>query len=240
MAKQKKTPSAKADGAEQQVLDYLRKQNRPYSATDIVNNLHGAITKTIAQKALNTLAEKGDVTHKPYGKQSVYVINQNQFELPSSDDLASMDAKINTLKTEIMEYAEKNKQLQLGVYSYQFSHWRVRLLPLWGRVLNGLNNSLTNKQIKERLKTLEDENGRNEERLNILRSGTKQVSNDDRKRIDASYEMNRKFWKQRKKLFDDIFKTLMEYIPQKPQEFTEEIGIEEDPIDINEDPLANI
>ncbi|CAG8484879.1 11329_t:CDS:2 [Paraglomus occultum] len=219
MAKQKKTPSAKADG-EQLVVDYLRKQNRPYSATDIVNNLHGAITKTVAQKALNALAEKGEVTHKPYGKQSVYVINQNQFELPSSDDLASMDVKIDTLKTEIMEYTEKNKQLQ--------------------SVLNGLNNSLTNEQIKERLKTLEDENKRNEERLNILRSGTKQVSSDDKKRIDASYEMNRKFWKQRKKLFDDIFKTLMEYIPQKPQEFIEEIGIEEDPIDINEDPLANI
>ena len=115
------------------------------SLADIVNNLHGAITKTVAQKALNILAEKGEVTHKPYGKQSVYVINQvlhnvvnvvtgwsvleeslilfycyitsqNQFELPSSDDLASMDMKINTLKTEIMEYTEKNKQLQLGAY----------------------------------------------------------------------------------------------------------------------------
>ena len=98
-----------------------------------------------------------------------YVTSQNQFELPSSDDLASMDAKINTLKTEIMEYAEKNKQLQLGAYSYQFSHWRVRALVLvttmgawyviplrqtltrrFMSVLNGLNNSLTNKQIKER------------------------------------------------------------------------------------------
>ena len=46
------------------------------SLADIVNNLHGAITKTVAQKALNILAEKGEVTHKPYGKQSVYVINQ--------------------------------------------------------------------------------------------------------------------------------------------------------------------
>ncbi|CAJ0765245.1 14810_t:CDS:2, partial [Entrophospora sp. SA101] len=61
---------------EQMVMEYLRKQNRPYSATDVINNLRGAVTKTVAQKVLNSLVEKNEVNCKPYGKQSVYCIKQ--------------------------------------------------------------------------------------------------------------------------------------------------------------------
>lgn len=49
------------------VLSYLRKQNRPYSATDIVNNLHNAVTKSVAQKVLQQLVEIGNVFCKTQG-----------------------------------------------------------------------------------------------------------------------------------------------------------------------------
>nr|CAG8435378.1 2282_t:CDS:2 [Entrophospora candida] len=67
--KQKKVPAAKGDDA------------------DVINNLRGAVTKTVAQKVLNSLVEKNEINCKPYGKQSVYYIKQDQLESPSSEEL---------------------------------------------------------------------------------------------------------------------------------------------------------
>ena len=49
----------------------MEKQNRPYSVTDIVSNLHGEYSKTQIQKALQQLVDDGSVVCKTYGKQSV-------------------------------------------------------------------------------------------------------------------------------------------------------------------------
>ncbi|KAK6495188.1 hypothetical protein TWF481_003214 [Arthrobotrys musiformis] len=43
------------------ILDYLQKQNRPYSATDISANLHNAVTKANAAKLLKELSDSGDL-----------------------------------------------------------------------------------------------------------------------------------------------------------------------------------
>ncbi|CAI2173380.1 5817_t:CDS:2 [Funneliformis geosporum] len=221
MVKPKKAPAAKGDDAEQMVLDYLKKTNRPYSANDISSNLHGAVTKVIAQKVLGNLVEKTEVCCKPYGKQSVYVINQDQFESPSQEELNDMDVKIDELKKEIDGYKEKNRQLTSE--------------------LTTLNNSLTNDQCEERIKTLTEQNKKYEERLEELRSGTKKFSVDDAKLIDDKFERNRKFWKQRKRMFDEIVSTMLENIDMKKNVFEdEELGIERDPVDINEDPLKNL
>ncbi|GES77665.1 homologous-pairing protein 2 homolog [Rhizophagus clarus] len=220
MAKVKKAPAAKGDD-EQMVMDYLRKTNRPYSATDVSNNLHGAITKAVAQKVLNALAVKTEVRQKVYGKQSVYVINQEQFESPSQEELNDMDSKIEELKKEVDKYKEKNRQLTSE--------------------LTALNNSLTNEQCEERLKVLTEQNKKYEERLIELQSGAKQFSVDDAKRIDEKFEKNRKFWKQRKKMFDEIVSTILDAIDMKKKVFEdEELCIERDPIDINEDPLKDL
>ncbi|KAF0552904.1 putative hop2 protein [Gigaspora margarita] len=221
MVKQKKSLAVKDDNAlaEQKVLDYLRKQNRPYSATDISNNLHGAVTKVIAQKVLTSLVDKGEVVCKPYGKQSVYVISQEQFESPSPDELNNMDVEIEDLKKEVNDYKERNKQLQSA--------------------LSGLTNSLTNEQIEEKLKTLAEKNNRNEERLQELKSGTKSVSVEDKNRIEALYAKNRKLWRQRKRMFDEILAQIADATEKKTRELTEDLGIETDPDELKEDPFAN-
>ncbi|CAG8547470.1 10259_t:CDS:2, partial [Racocetra fulgida] len=82
--------------------------------TDISNNLHGAVTKAIVQKVLTSLVDKEEVVCKTYGKQSVYVVSQEQFESPSPDELNNMDAEIEDLKKEVNDYKERNKQLQSG------------------------------------------------------------------------------------------------------------------------------
>ena len=54
------------------ILDYLRKQNRPYSATDISANLKNRVTKAAAAKLLKDLHERNEIEGKAAGKQIVY------------------------------------------------------------------------------------------------------------------------------------------------------------------------
>jgi 26S proteasome regulatory subunit (ATPase 3-interacting protein) len=54
------------------ILEYLMMQNRPYSATDIFNNLHGTVRKNGVSKILSNLHEKGIINGKAYGKQWVF------------------------------------------------------------------------------------------------------------------------------------------------------------------------
>lgn len=58
------------------VLEYLTKQNRPYSVTDIVTNLHNSMSKVVATKALVQLETAGSILAKTYGKSAIYVIKQ--------------------------------------------------------------------------------------------------------------------------------------------------------------------
>ncbi|CAG8510375.1 4228_t:CDS:10 [Diversispora eburnea] len=189
-----------------------------HDSSDISNNLHGAVTKAITQKVLTNLVDKEEVSCKTYGKQS------DQFETPSPNDLNEMDTKIQELKKEVNDYKDRNKQLQ--------------------SVLNGLNNSLTNEQIETKINGLEKENKGYEERLTILRSGAKQLTEEEKKQIDELYEKNRKLWRQRKRMFEEIFNQIAEATERKTKDLVInltfiELGIETDPIDINEDPLKN-
>ncbi|KNC82266.1 hypothetical protein SARC_05438 [Sphaeroforma arctica JP610] len=62
------------------LLEYLRVQNRPYSATDVYNNLGGTLGKTAVTKALAEMASTdAGITEKVYGKQKVYCVKQVQY-----------------------------------------------------------------------------------------------------------------------------------------------------------------
>ncbi|KAI9753577.1 MAG: hypothetical protein M1815_006144 [Lichina confinis] len=65
--KTEKTEKPSADKAADMILQYLRKQNRPYSATDISSNLHNKVTKTATAKTLKELQERGYVQGRTHG-----------------------------------------------------------------------------------------------------------------------------------------------------------------------------
>ncbi|OZJ06871.1 hypothetical protein BZG36_00027 [Bifiguratus adelaidae] len=220
MAKAKKSGANGEEKDEQTVLQYLKRTNRPYSTTDIFNNLHGAIGKTAVQKALNNLVEQQEISTKAYGKQSIYVVTQDQAEAASPEELEKLDQVIEGLKTEVTGLKDASRQLQSS--------------------LAGLKNSLTTKEIQERLAKLREANAGYEARLDTLRSGTRQVSIDDMRKINADYDYVCKMWRARRKLFKEMFDTITENMPQDPKQFRADIGIEEDDVDISVDPLATI
>lgn len=63
------------------MLDYLRKQNRPYSATDISANLKNRVTKAAAAKLLKDMHERNEIEGRAAGKQIVYHAIQVQPQL---------------------------------------------------------------------------------------------------------------------------------------------------------------
>lgn len=69
---EKLSPSQSAD----LVLNYLRSQNRPYSAADISANLKNRVTKTNTAKLLKDLHEKQRIEGRTAGKQIVYHVLQ--------------------------------------------------------------------------------------------------------------------------------------------------------------------
>lgn len=64
------------DSDEIKILDYMTKTNRPYSAINVFDNLHGSIKKKIVIKKLDKLSETGNLTRKLFGKTAIYFINQ--------------------------------------------------------------------------------------------------------------------------------------------------------------------
>ncbi|KAF9578089.1 hypothetical protein BGW38_006313, partial [Lunasporangiospora selenospora] len=135
MPKEKKTAASRAEGkAEKLVLEYLIKQNRPYSVTDIVNNLHNAVSKTECQKAVNALVDKELVITKLYGKQAIYVVRQDTIDLSSPAELVAMDKELVELQAKITNYKNTNKRITSE--------------------LSAFNSALTTDQMKDRLEQL--------------------------------------------------------------------------------------
>ncbi|KAF9910390.1 PSMC3 interacting protein [Linnemannia zychae] len=216
MPKEKKT-SVSSDKPERIVLDYMSKQNRPYSVTDIVTNLHAAVTKTECQRAVNSLVDKELLTSKTFGKQTIYVVRQDTIDTAKPEELVSIDKRLVVLRERIAEQKSKQKQLTAELAS--------------------LNSALTTEDIERRLSVLTSKNEQSKEHLVLLRSGSQLVPVEERQRVTREMETHKKLWIQRRRMFKDMFSTVTENLPGKPKELLEELDISlNDPIDININP----
>ncbi|KAF2769401.1 TBPIP-like protein [Teratosphaeria nubilosa] len=97
------------------VLDYLRKQNRPYSATDISTNLKNRVTKTAATKLLKDMHERKEVEGRAAGKQIVYHAIQEEPEEDDVGKLQEMDEKTKNLRDATAALKVAEKELRLAV-----------------------------------------------------------------------------------------------------------------------------
>ena len=63
--------------AKKLILQYLKLQNRPYSAIQVFDNLHKRIAKPTVERCLTTLSETdGGLRCKEYGKAKIYFFDQ--------------------------------------------------------------------------------------------------------------------------------------------------------------------
>ncbi|TVY64193.1 Homologous-pairing protein, partial [Lachnellula suecica] len=103
-----KVKAVTGDEAEKLIVAYLKEQNRPYSATEVSANLHGKVTKTVADKLLKELEQSGAIMGKASngekkpgekkGGQWVFWCKQDPADAATPEELAAMDATISTLR----------------------------------------------------------------------------------------------------------------------------------------------
>lgn len=71
-----------ATDAQNIIEQYLVSQYRPLAINDIVQNLHGQVTKPAATRALEVLSQQHRVTAKTFGKVTIYSCNERELALP--------------------------------------------------------------------------------------------------------------------------------------------------------------
>jgi hypothetical protein len=77
---------------------YLRAQNRPYSAIQLHDNLHGRVNKALMESALAALVEGGSVCRKDYGKAAIFWPAQGAFAAVTQEEVAALNAKMEQLE----------------------------------------------------------------------------------------------------------------------------------------------
>ncbi|GAO48130.1 hypothetical protein G7K_2312-t2 [Saitoella complicata NRRL Y-17804] len=181
-------------------------------------NLHNAISKPNTQKILQVLADRGDLLMKTYGKQSVFVVKQDTGNVPSAEVLAEMDGKIEQLKERVQGVKDGNRALQNEFNQVTATPPTNTLAPL-----------LANLQTE--IQTLST-------RLAPLRTGANPITPAERKQIDTDYHNMRKEWQKRRKWFKNLWGMIEEGSGMtEAKELFERLGIEEDDVPFDEDPL---
>ncbi|XP_004345612.1 hypothetical protein CAOG_06022 [Capsaspora owczarzaki ATCC 30864] len=190
------------------ILDYLNKQNRPYSAIDIFNNLHGAVGKTAVTKALASLTAGEKIIEKEYGKQHVYCPRQDQFEIPDEAELDQLDQTIDELRDQLREESAACKALEGDV---KVSGASMKTVDIIARVA-----------------ALRTKNAANMERLEKLKTGTKLVSSAEIARVKKNYTTAHTAWRSRKKMCMNVIDQVMESYPKPKAHLIDLVKMETD------------
>ncbi|KAG9233064.1 Tat binding protein 1-interacting protein-domain-containing protein [Amylocarpus encephaloides] len=142
--------------AERIILEYLKVQNRPYGATDVSANLHGKVTKTVADKLLKEMEQDGRIKGKATngdkkGSQWVFWAIQDPADSATPAELAEMDKTITELRETILpplksRLKELNKKLSVVLSSPSTADLSV--------LVENLANS--NKEKRDRLEGLKE------------------------------------------------------------------------------------
>lgn len=199
---------AKIDSAENAVYEYMKQQNRPYSAADVFLNLRKAHGKTAVVKSMENLAAAGKLLEKVYGKSKIYVISQSEFPDVSESELANADKAI-------VELSKKSDSLQTE-------------LKLLKTELRRYLNSLTTSEAKSDVEKLSSEITSLKERLIQAKESMQNISEEDSKNIRQDHRMFVSHWRKRKRITTDLMNAVLEGYPKSKKAFIEEVGIETD------------
>ncbi|ESO97710.1 hypothetical protein LOTGIDRAFT_103502 [Lottia gigantea] len=186
---------------------YLNRQNRPYSAVDIFNNLKD-FGKTAVVKACESLVENSRITEKVYGKQKVYVADQSKFSDVDENEIKQMDARIVELSEKVSTKLERVKALESEV--------------------KGFNNALSTKDAKAQVAKLSEECKKCSEKLQKLSEGQVLISTEDKEKVYKCREKYVKEWRKRKRISNEIVNAILEGYPKSKKELLDTIGIETD------------
>ncbi|KAL2862925.1 putative TBP interacting domain protein [Aspergillus lucknowensis] len=195
------------------ILDYLRKQNRPYSATDVSVNLHNKVTKAYAVKALRELHQKKEIECRIAGKQIVYHATQEEVDEKSADTVAVMDEEIKSLQEQLLGLKENEKKLQAELSS-------LNAVPL----VSGLRGEI--KRLEEEKESLCVQLAK------VQGDGEANVSPQETEAARRDWKFWQKQARVRAQICRDLWRKCSETLPEgiTREELWEQLGLEGSPL----------
>ena len=195
-------------------------QNRPYSAKNVFDNLHGAIGMTQVTKALDDLSDKGLLTRKDNKKQKVYWVTQKVGSDASGDTGEASTGEEG--QKSVAELEEEAKQLKEQVTEIQAK----------ADALTSENKKLASQPSDEEaaamIEQLKEETAKMQEKLEGLRANTTLVSKEELQKVETRYNAMKKAWRVRKRLCRDICDAMGESSGQSFKQLAETMGLETD------------
>ncbi|PUU74905.1 Tat binding protein 1-interacting protein-domain-containing protein [Tuber borchii] len=207
--KKEKKEQVTGDQASSLVLEYLRQQNRPYSAIEISANLHNAVTKPTATKILKELDERGEIEGRASGKQVVYHIIQVRPLVPNleiTDDLIIIGLK--DPKDLASPEELKVMDMETEAVKQEIGGLKAELRALHS-TLNTLKAAPTTASLRETVALLEAEIQNFQVQLEPLRSSAvKPVPVEEKAAISNEHTRLQKILKGRKNQFKEFWDTI--------------------------------
>ncbi|KAI7488095.1 hypothetical protein KC357_g2448 [Hortaea werneckii] len=200
----KLTPQQSAD----LVMDYLRRQNRPYSATDISTNLKNRVSKAAAAKLLKDMHERNEIEGRAAGKQLIYHVIQDEADEADLGKLQEMDAETSRLKSATLELKAEEKDLR------QALRQEGTQVPL--------------PELRMAVDTLRQEEADLSARLATLQNGrTKPISVEEREQINSEHRKWSRTAAVRKKIRKEMWAEIESHLgKEKAAETKEVLGLE--------------
>ncbi|KAG2034997.1 TBPIP-domain-containing protein [Suillus americanus] len=199
----------KGQEAEDAILQYLKRMNRPFGAVDVAANLKGAVPKAATQKILVALAEKGEIVQKTYGKTSFFVANQASIDAVPADKLTELEVECKTVE-------DSNNLLAVEVKAITAE-------------LSKLKNCPTDEELDAQIASTKKGIMQLTDRLVPLRSGAPLISAEELVKIDAEWAKWRAEWIRRRKVFMTFWQLATDSLPpQEAEMLLEDLGIEFD------------
>jgi hypothetical protein len=108
-------------GAKKLILQYLRQQNRPYSAIQVHDNLHKRIPKPTVERVLTVLSEAGGgLCCKEYGKAKIYYPDQSTMTSDFTPaQLQALDDDCEALKKRLEATQADERRLRSEIANVQ-------------------------------------------------------------------------------------------------------------------------
>ncbi|GJE89736.1 TBPIP-domain-containing protein [Phanerochaete sordida] len=199
----------KGQEAEDAVLAYIKRMNRPFGAVDVSANLKGAVPKAATQKIMVALAEKGELVQKTYGKTTFFVANQANLEDMPAEKLKKLEEEHKTIE-------EANKALAAELRTANAELAKLKATP---------TDAELDSQLRETAMKIKKCNAH----LEPLRSGSALVSAEDLAQLDKEWTQWRAEWVRRKKIFHTFWALATDALPpQDAAALAEDLGIEYD------------
>eukprot|EP00466_Bigelowiella_natans_P015933 jgi/Bigna1/127548/aug1.4_g2256 len=191
-----------------QVKDYLLKQNRPYSHTQIFDNLHSTVKKSMVPTVLEALSKEGDLICQEFGKTKLYYPNQSNFETVSAEKMKEIDEKIGELKKDHAELQTSIKNVTADIGS--------------------LEASLTDEQLEQSLEKAAQQLEEKRVYLQQLKENQTCFSKDKLNEMDRELRDFVGHWKKKRRAVTDMVGVFLENCSMKKKKLQDKIGLELD------------